>query len=117
MKKFSLTFLLAVFAVSLVSITPQSASAQKMGKFKRADKGVPNQYIVVLNDSYLDKASAEPSVRSNSEYLGYVYGGKVKKTFGRTVPGFGPSGSASVVRVDVDRDFARDVERAFEQRL
>ncbi|MEQ1764131.1 MAG: S8 family serine peptidase [Pyrinomonadaceae bacterium] len=87
MKKFSLTFL-AVLAAVLISIVPQSASAQKTAKFRRADKGVPNQYIVVLNDSYLDKAVAEPSVRSNSEYLGYVYGGKVKDTFAAAIRGF-----------------------------
>ena len=61
MKKFSLTFLTIVAAV-FISIVPQSASAQKTAKFKRADKGVPNQYIVVLNDAYLDKAVPEPSV-------------------------------------------------------
>jgi len=88
MKKFSLTFLFVAFAALLVSIAPQAASAQKAGKFKRAEKGVPNQYIVVLNDSYLDKVAAEPSVRSNSEYLRYVYGGNVKSTFARAIPGF-----------------------------
>lgn len=88
MKKFSLTFLIAVFAAILVSFAPQSASAQKTGKFWRAEKGVPNQYIVVLNESYLDKAAAEPSVRSNSEYLKYVYGGNVKSTFARAIAGF-----------------------------
>jgi subtilisin family serine protease len=88
MKKFSLTFLFAVFTAMLVSIAPLSVSAQKAAKFRRADKGVPNQYIVVLNDSYLDKAVAEPSVRSNSEYLQYVYGGKVKNTFASAIPGF-----------------------------
>ena len=89
MKKFSLTFLFAVFAAMLVSLAPQSVSAQRSSsKFRRADSGVPNQYIVVLNESYLDKAVAEPSVRSNAEYLGYVYGGKVKETFGRALPGF-----------------------------
>lgn len=88
MKKFSLTFLFAAFTALIVSVAPQAASAQKTAKFRRADKGVPNQYIVVLNERYLDKAVAEPSVRSNAEYLGYVYGGKVKKTFGRAIQGF-----------------------------
>lgn len=88
MKKFPLTFLITVFAAILVSIAPQSASAQKTAKFRSAEKGVPNQYIVVLNEGYLDMAATEPSVRSNSEYLGYVYGGKVKSTFARAIPGF-----------------------------
>ena len=86
MKKFSLTFLLTAFAAILVSIAPQPASAQT--KFRSAEKGVPNQYIVVLKDNYLDKEAAEPSVRSNSEYLRYVYGGKVKSTFARSISGF-----------------------------
>ncbi len=88
MKKFALTFLFTAFAALLLSIAPQSASAQKTAKFRRADKAVPGQYIVVLKESYLDKAAAEPSVKSNSEYLGYVYGGKVKNTFARAIPGF-----------------------------
>jgi len=84
MKKISLTFLFAAVAVLLVSVAP----AQRTAKFKRVDKGIPNQYIVVLNESYVDKAVAEPSVRSNSEYLRYVYGGSVKKTFGRAIRGY-----------------------------
>ncbi|MEO5858555.1 MAG: S8 family serine peptidase [Pyrinomonadaceae bacterium] len=88
MKKFALTFLVTVFAAMLVSITPQSVTGQKNPKFMRAEKGVRNQYIVVLNDRYVDKSVAEPSIRSNSEYLGYVYGGKVKNTFNRAIPGF-----------------------------
>lgn len=88
MKKFALTFLFTAFAALLLSIAPQSASAQKTPKFRSAEKGVPNQYIVVLKDNYLDMSAAEPSVRSNSEYLGYVYGSKVKSTFARAIPGF-----------------------------
>ncbi|MDI1240565.1 MAG: S8 family serine peptidase [bacterium] len=88
MKKFALTFLFTAFTALLLSIAPQSASAQKTAKFRRADKAVPGQYIVVLKQGYIDKAAAEPSVRSNSEYLGYVYGGKVKDTFGRAIAGY-----------------------------
>lgn len=84
MKKISLTFLFAAVAVLLVSVAP----AQKTAKFKRVDKGVPNQYIVVLNQSYVDSAVAEPSVRSNSEYLQYVYGGTVKRNFGNAIKGY-----------------------------
>ncbi|MEQ1762474.1 MAG: protease inhibitor I9 family protein [Pyrinomonadaceae bacterium] len=88
MKKLSLNFLVAAIAVAIISVAPQTASAQKTAKFRRSDNGVANQYIVVLNDTYLDKAVAEPSVRSNSEYLAYVYGGKVKDTFAAAIRGF-----------------------------
>ena len=63
MKKFALTFLFTAFAALLLSIAPNSASAQKTVKFRRADKAVPGQYIVVLKESYLDRAASEPSVR------------------------------------------------------
>ena len=88
MKKLAFTFLSYTLAVTLFSIASQSVLAQRYEKFVRAEKPVPSQYIVVLKDDYLDNSAAAASVRSNSEYLGYVYGGKVKNTFSHALKGY-----------------------------
>lgn len=88
MKNLWLTSLKVIFAITVISTLAGTASAQRTTKFKRSENGVPNQYIVVLNTAYLDKSAAEPSVQSNAEYLEYVYGGKVKGRFARSLQGF-----------------------------
>ena len=85
MKKFWLLSLLLVIGLTTAALLPHSTAGQK-SKFRRSEKGVPNQYIVVLDPNYVD--SSAPAVESEAAYLGAVYGGKVKKTYSSALQGF-----------------------------
>ncbi len=50
-------------------------------KFKKSPNPLLNQYIVVLNDQYVDDKASAPAIASEADYLSYVYGGKTEHVY------------------------------------
>lgn len=97
--KHSLFVLLAVAVfVSLFAIAPSSStgqseraqevSPQAVGKFLRAERPVPNEYIVVLNDLAAGPGGEHSLVPTVAANLRAIHGGVVKRTFRHALLGF-----------------------------
>lgn len=87
MKKFWILSLLIVVGVTTASMLTRSTSGQKV-KFQQSENGIPNRYIVVLDDKFVDEKSMAPAIGSEAEYLTYVYGGKVANVYANAFKGF-----------------------------
>ena len=87
MKKLLFLPLLSLIALMGVSLVPQTVSAQK-GKFLRAENGIKNRYIVVLNKKFVDRFSTEPAIASEAGYLTAQFGGEVKELYSNALKGF-----------------------------
>lgn len=87
MKKLLLLPLVSIIGVTLISILPQTASAQS-GKFHRSEQGIKGRYIVVLNPKFVDKSAVAPTIASEAAHLQSIYGGDVKGVYSNALKGF-----------------------------
>ena len=83
-------FFLSVFASILLTGAGLRSdhSHAKAGKLLSKANGIPNQYIVVLDQDVIGKSLAQPTVESHAQYLASIYGGSVKKVFSSALEGF-----------------------------
>jgi len=81
--KRSCVLLAALFAISSFIAHAPTAAAARSDKFRRSERPVKGQYIVVLNDSIKSDAVREVSVA-----LGNQYGGNTLGTFDTALHGF-----------------------------
>lgn len=79
-----LTFLCAI-ALCAFAFTPQPAQGQggSQGKFRKVQKAIPNQYIVVLRD---DTPKANVAALANN--LAHGYGGNLQHVYQHAIKGF-----------------------------
>lgn len=89
MKKFWF-LLVAIIAIGAsVSIAPVRSTAQKKKqKIHKADRPVPNTYIVTLSDDSVGAYAVESEIAEHGNNLAHAYGGKFKKAFASAVKGF-----------------------------
>ena len=98
MKKLFFLSVLASILLTAAGLHPDSSQA-KAGKLILKENGIPNQYIVVLNQDVVGKDLAQPTVESNSRYLASLYGGNVKKVFSSAIEGFTSEMSAEQAKL------------------
>jgi len=67
----------------VTTITVHGQSNQSLQKFRRTQKAIPGQYIVVLNDSI-----ARTDVAQTAQVLALTHGGQVRFTYEHAVKGF-----------------------------
>jgi subtilisin family serine protease len=87
MKKLLLLSIVSIIGVTLISILPQTASAQS-GKFRRSERGIKGRYIVVLSQKFVEKTATEPAIASEAAHLQGIYGGDVKSVYASAIKGF-----------------------------
>ena len=98
MKKLFFLSVLASILLTAAGLHPDSSQA-KAGKLILKENGIPNQYIVVLNQDVVGKDLAQPTVESNARYLASLYGGNVKKVFSSAIEGFTSEMSAEQAKL------------------
>jgi len=98
MKKLFFLSVLASILLTAAGLHPDSSQA-KAGKLILKENGIPNQYIVLLNQDVVGKDLAQPSVESNARYLASLYGGNVKKVFSSAIEGFTSEMSAEQAKL------------------
>ncbi|MDQ3489607.1 MAG: S8 family peptidase, partial [Acidobacteriota bacterium] len=81
-----LSIILAVGTAAATLMPAKSAGQDK--KFKKNSNPIFNQYIVILNDVYVDSRASAPSIASEAGYLSSVYGGDVDHIYSNAVKGF-----------------------------
>ncbi len=87
MKKLLIFSLISLVGIAAASFFPQSTAGQK-GKFRRTANGVPDRYIVVLNEEFVDRFAVAPAIESEAEHLTAQYGGEVKNVYANALKGF-----------------------------
>ena len=87
MKKFWFLSLALLAGLTVTSVIPQSASAQK-ANIRSSEYSVANRYIVILDPKYADAHSLSAIVESEAGYLTYAYGGQVKGVYSAVLQGF-----------------------------
>jgi subtilisin family serine protease len=87
MKK--LLFLVVLTAISLTATALVSNHTQARGlKLITKENGIPNRFIVVLNEAQLGSDMAAPTVESDAQYFASIYGGKVDQVYSSAIKGF-----------------------------
>jgi subtilisin family serine protease len=87
MKKFWILSLVFALGLTFASTLSPTASGQK-GKFRRSANGVPNRYIVMLNDKFVDSMAVAPVIESEAAFLTSQFGGEVKDVYANAFKGF-----------------------------
>ena len=89
MKKFWFLLIALIAIAASVSIVPVRSTAQKKKqKIHKAERPVPNTYIVTLSDDSVGKYAVESEIAEHGKNLAHAYGGRVKKAFSSAVKGF-----------------------------
>lgn len=86
MKKFWIISLLSLLGVAAATLLPQTTSGQK-GKLRKSENGIPDRFIVVLNEK-IDKQAVAPAIESEAAHLTSQYGGNVKEIYSNALKGF-----------------------------
>lgn len=86
MKKIWVLSIVAFFMLA-ASLLPFKTSGHQQ-KFRRSVKPVSSQYIVVLNDKYVESDASIPVIESEAGYLTSVYGGQTLKIYESALKGF-----------------------------
>lgn len=88
MKKFA--FLLIVFAIGFISlgITLNISNAQKESKFIKAEKPIPNRYIIVFEDWATGGKGNRLQTESLAQSFSLTYNGKVSQVYETALNGF-----------------------------
>ena len=84
MKKQIIALSTIVIGIIVLSVMPHHSSG-KNDKFRRADRPIENQYIVVLND---EDAFKPVESEEAADRLTVNYGGRVKRVFNHAMKGF-----------------------------
>jgi subtilisin family serine protease len=93
----NLTILAAVFSALIISQNTfgQLNQTNLRGKLRRPPLAVPNRYIVLFNQKYLESNAIEPVVEGEAQSLTYQYGGRVEHVLSNVFKGYIATMSAS----------------------
>jgi len=81
-----LSIILAVGSIA-ATLMPAKIAGQDE-KFKKTANAILNQYIVILNEEYVDSRASAPAITSEADYLSTVYGGKVDHVYSNALKGY-----------------------------
>jgi subtilisin family serine protease len=109
MKKFWVLSIVTAFALSAASLLPVTTSGHQE-KFKRSERPIAGQYIVVLNDKYTEPNASAPVIESEASYLSAVYGGKVSRVYDTALKGYATTMTESEAMALSDDDRVLFVE-------
>jgi len=87
MKKIVFVLLAFVLGIFVLSYTPVQSTAQT-DKIKKAEKKIPNRYIVVLEEWVAGELGENSNAEAVAEELSIVYSGKIDKIFKHALNGF-----------------------------
>ena len=88
MKKLFFLSVLALIFVSATGFVPNHVMG-KGQKFFAKENGIPNRYIVVLDETKVGKDLVAPTVDSDAQYLASIYGGgSVNQIYASALKGF-----------------------------
>jgi len=111
MKKFWILSLICVLVLTAASLLPQKTSGQKEDKFKQSENGIPNRYIVILSDKYVDRSATAPTVENEAAFLSSVYGADVRNVYFSSIKGFSAEMSDEDARAMSEDDRVAFVEQ------
>lgn len=87
MKKIWLLCIVVVALLSTAFFLPTNSAGQE-SRFRLSDNPIPNRYIVVLSEKYVEADAAAPVIESEAGYLTAVYGGQSDKIYATALKGF-----------------------------
>src|SRR5215212_2262950 len=88
MKKITiLSLALAVGLMAVGTLLPVKTSGQK-SKFHTSNQPIANQYIVVLNEDFVGRASMGIEVETEAQRLSAEYGGEVRNVYSTALKGY-----------------------------
>ena len=87
MKKIWLLSIVVVALISTAFFLPTNSAGQE-SRFRLSDNPIPNRYIVVLSEKYVEADAAAPVIESEAGYLTAVYGGQSDKIYTAALKGF-----------------------------
>lgn len=112
MKKVSalcLAIVLCLVAHSALTVRGRAGRQQGKGKFRRVEKSIPNQYVVVLkDDADSPEAADDPGVEAAADQLLRRHGGELKFTYESALKGFAarmPESAAEALSDDPRVDY------------
>ncbi len=94
MRKIFTLLVLVALGVSALTMTPTRSKAQtdkldkKIAKLLKKDKAIPGKYIVVLNEWATGPTGDFSQATEMADFLGSIYGAKVKKVYKHALNGF-----------------------------
>jgi subtilisin family serine protease len=77
----------------------QNPGSEILEKFRKSDRAIPNQYIVVLNDDAAGPKGEHSLVPTVAANLRAIYGGTVRRTYNHALLGFSARMSERAARI------------------
>lgn len=88
MKKFWTLSLVCAAVLSVAAALMPVVTASQRSRIRKSSNPIPNQYIVVLDESIVGESAVEPVIETEAAYLSSVYGGEVRQVYAAALKGF-----------------------------